>query len=50
MWDNDVYYHVRNPAFDVTPHRYLSGIVTKNGIARPVFTELLRRAVAGESV
>lgn len=44
------HYHARNPAFDVTPHRYLSGIVTENGIARPAFTESLRRAVAGESV
>jgi methylthioribose-1-phosphate isomerase len=44
------HYHARNPAFDVTPHRYLSGIVTENGIARPVFTESLRRAVAGETL
>ncbi len=44
------HYHARNPAFDVTPHRYLSGIVTENGIARPVFTESLRRAVAGETM
>jgi methylthioribose-1-phosphate isomerase len=44
------HYHARNPAFDVTPHRYLSGIVTENGIARPAFTESLRRAVAGETL
>lgn len=44
------HYRVRNPAFDVTPHRYLAGIVTENGIARPVFTESLRRAVMGEKV
>jgi methylthioribose-1-phosphate isomerase len=44
------HYHARNPAFDVTPHRYLSGIVTENGIARPAFTESLRRAVAGETM
>lgn len=42
------HFHARNPAFDVTPHRYLAGIVTENGIARPTFTESLRRAVAGE--
>ncbi len=42
------HFHARNPAFDVTPHRYLAGIVTENGIARPIFTESLRRAVAGE--
>jgi methylthioribose-1-phosphate isomerase len=32
----------------VTPNRYLSGIVTEYGIARPPFGESLRRAVAGE--
>ena len=41
------HFKARNPAFDVTPHRYLSGIVTENGIARPPFNESLRRAVAG---
>ena len=44
------HFKARNPAFDVTPHRYLSGIVTENGIARPPFGETLRRAVAGEQV
>lgn len=44
------HFKARNPAFDVTPHRYLSGIVTENGIARPSFTDSLARAVAGESV
>jgi methylthioribose-1-phosphate isomerase len=28
---------VGNPAFDVTPHRYVTGIVTENGIAYPPF-------------
>jgi methylthioribose-1-phosphate isomerase len=40
----------RNPAFDVTPQRYLAGIVTENGVARPPFTESLARAVHGEAV
>ena len=44
------HFKARNPAFDVTPHRYLSGIVTENGIAGPPFVESLRRAVAGEHV
>jgi methylthioribose-1-phosphate isomerase len=44
------HFKARNPAFDVTPHRYLAGIVTENGIARPPFTESLKRAVAGEQV
>ena len=30
---------VRNPAFDVTPHRYVSAIVTERGIIRPPFAE-----------
>ena len=44
------HYHARNPAFDVTPHRYLSGIITEQGIARAPFTTSLRRALAGESL
>jgi len=44
------HFKARNPAFDVTPHRYLSGIVTENGIARAPYVESLRRAVAGEQV
>jgi methylthioribose-1-phosphate isomerase len=35
---------VYNPAFDVTPHRYLTGIVTEEGICYPPFTQSLRRA------
>jgi len=38
-------YPARNPAFDVTPHRYVTGIVTENGIAYPPFDVSLRRAV-----
>lgn len=44
------YFHARNPAFDVTPHRYLSGIVTENGIARPPFDESLVRVCQGMAV
>jgi len=44
------HFKARNPAFDITPHRYLSGIVTENGIARAPFIENLKRAVAGEQV
>jgi methylthioribose-1-phosphate isomerase len=39
----------RNPAFDVTPHRYLTAIVTENGIVRPPYLKNLARAVRGES-
>jgi len=35
---------VYNPAFDVTPHRYITGIVTEEGVCYPPFTESLRRA------
>jgi methylthioribose-1-phosphate isomerase len=33
---------VANPAFDVTPSRYISAIVTDRGIARPPYAESLR--------
>ena len=36
--------YVRNPAFDVTPHRYIAGIITETGIIRPPYSESLRRA------
>ena len=32
-------------AFDVTPHRYITAIITENGIARPPFDDSLRRAL-----
>ena len=35
-----------NPAFDVTPHRYVSAIITERGVAHPPFTESLRRIQA----
>jgi methylthioribose-1-phosphate isomerase len=38
---------VLNIAFDVTPHRYVTGIVTENGIAYPPFKTSLRRMVEG---
>jgi methylthioribose-1-phosphate isomerase len=34
---------VGNPAFDVTPHKYLTGIVTERGIVYPPFQENLLR-------
>jgi methylthioribose-1-phosphate isomerase len=36
---------VRNPAFDVTPHRYVTAIVTERGIARAPYSESLARLV-----
>jgi methylthioribose-1-phosphate isomerase len=35
---------VANPAFDVTPHRYVTGIVTERGIVYPPFGPGLKRA------
>jgi methylthioribose-1-phosphate isomerase len=34
---------VANPAFDVTPHRYISAIITERGVARAPFTESLHQ-------
>ena len=33
-----------NPAFDVTPHHLVAGIITEHGICRPPFTESLKVA------
>jgi methylthioribose-1-phosphate isomerase len=33
---------VANPAFDVTPHRYVTAIITERGVARDPFIESLR--------
>jgi len=32
---------VANPAFDVTPHQYISAIITDRGVATPPYTETL---------
>ena len=34
---------VENPAFDVTPHRYVTAIVTERGVARPPYADSLRK-------
>ncbi|MFL7793032.1 MAG: S-methyl-5-thioribose-1-phosphate isomerase [Anaerolineae bacterium] len=39
---------VANPAFDVTPHIYVTGIVTENGIASPPFDASLRQLVEAD--
>ncbi|HEV8037606.1 MAG TPA: S-methyl-5-thioribose-1-phosphate isomerase [Bryobacteraceae bacterium] len=36
---------VENPAFDVTPHRYVTAIVTERGVTRPPYLESLRKLV-----
>jgi methylthioribose-1-phosphate isomerase len=42
--------HAANPAFDVTPNRYVTAIVTEQGIARPPFVDDLRRMVAASEM
>ena len=37
---------VENPAFDVTPHEYVSAIITERGVARAPYTESLRELFA----
>jgi methylthioribose-1-phosphate isomerase len=31
----------RHPAFDVTPHRYITAIITERGVARAPYSESL---------
>jgi len=35
----------RHPAFDVTPHRYVTAIITERGIARDPYTESLKALI-----
>ncbi|MBM4419042.1 MAG: S-methyl-5-thioribose-1-phosphate isomerase [Chloroflexi bacterium] len=41
---------VENPAFDVTPARFIAGIITERGVALPDFAESLSRLRAGETL
>ena len=36
----------RHPAFDVTPHRYITAIITERGVAREPYTDSLRAMFA----
>jgi methylthioribose-1-phosphate isomerase len=40
---------VENPAFDVTPNRYVVAIITERGVARPPYTESLRALASSDS-
>jgi methylthioribose-1-phosphate isomerase len=33
---------VENPAFDVTPHKYVTAIITERGIAKPTYVDTLK--------
>ena len=35
---------IRNPAFDITPHRYITGIITERGVFMAPFAESLQQA------
>jgi methylthioribose-1-phosphate isomerase len=39
---------VRNPSFDVTPHKYITAIITERGVYRAPFMESLANAGAGD--
>jgi methylthioribose-1-phosphate isomerase len=39
---------VANPAFDVTPARYIAAIVTEAGVARPPYAEALAKLMANQ--
>ena len=41
---------VENPAFDVTPSRYVTGIITERGIAKAPYTEALRELASAGPV
>ncbi|HYG74944.1 MAG TPA: S-methyl-5-thioribose-1-phosphate isomerase [Planctomycetota bacterium] len=34
---------VENPAFDVTPHKYITAIITERGVAKPDYSESLKK-------
>jgi methylthioribose-1-phosphate isomerase len=38
----------QNPAFDVTPHRYVSAIITEKGVMAPPFKAKIRRLFASK--
>jgi methylthioribose-1-phosphate isomerase len=41
---------VWNPAFDITPHRFIAGIITERGICRAPYTESLARVFSDAAV
>src|ERR1700693_2040941 len=40
---------IQNPAFDVTPAKYVAAIITERGIARAPYDESLRRLAGAEA-
>ena len=40
-------FSVRNPAFDITPNSYVTGIVTEKGIVKPPYVDNLKKIKGG---
>ena len=40
---------IENPAFDVTPAKYVTAIITERGIARAPYEESLRKVAGAEA-
>jgi methylthioribose-1-phosphate isomerase len=40
---------VENPAFDVTPARYVTAIISERGVARAPYEESLKRLAEGKA-
>jgi len=38
----------RNPSFDVTPAKYIKGIITEAGVLAPPYGRSIRRAISGK--
>ncbi len=41
---------VQNPAFDVTPNRYVTAIITERGVARGPYEDSLRTLMDGTTI
>lgn len=41
---------IENPAFDVTPHRYVAAIITERGVAHAPYNESLRKLAETETI
>ena len=42
--------HVYNPAFDVTPHRYITAIITEAGLAGRPFVSSIRNLMRDQEI
>jgi methylthioribose-1-phosphate isomerase len=41
--------NVYNPAFDVTPHELITGIITESGILRPAYTKTIKKFIENQT-